>query len=297
MSDYVIHQTCVLENETGDGNVTGWPLSLSCPDCAGAWWKEFKNGGSLGGRDFIEEATFTHCSRCGRFSINKYGTYCINSAGGNWPTSSTSNYRYRSEIKRFSIGDTQVPIEALRRHLLDHYTDVRAISAQKAEELVLSVFRECYRGAEVRYFRGNTYTSDDGIDIAVIDVDAGMIGVQVKRRVSRVTEPVMEIRSFITALFANGMRNGVYVALSSRFSQKAKQLVDNEYLKEIGLSLRLVDCDAFFDMLNSRAQCIGEPPWYSLLSEYRGFVDEPYVRELLRLYTGPITGHHSEKNP
>lgn len=286
MSDYVIHQTCIPESETRDGSPVRPPISLSCPDCAGAWQKQFENAGSLGGRDYFEEATFTHCDRCGRFSIRRHGEYCTNSAGGNWPTSSTTSHRWRSEIERFSISSSEVPVEALRTHLLGKYSDVRSISAEKAEELVLSVFRECYGHAEVRYFRGTTYTADDGIDIAIVDVDAGTIGVQVKRRISRVTEPVAEVRSFITSLFANGMRNGVYVALSSGFSERASQLVENEHLNEIGLSLRLVDCDAFFDMLRSRTQPVVEPPWYSLLKDYRGFADEPHVKKLLRLHTG-----------
>src|SRR5438034_5613767 len=40
-----------------------------------------------------------------------------------------------------------------------------------------------------------------------------------------------------------------------------------------------MDCDAFFGMLNSRSPRSGEPPWYSLLKEYRGFVDEPHLKE------------------
>ena len=288
--NYVFHQACEPEGTDYQGIPVGAPPSISCPDCASAWRGDFKNSGSLGGRDFFEETTFTHCENCGRFGIHQHGHYCTNSAGGNWPTSSSTNYRYRSIIKRFALSDNQVPLEAIRRYLISHYDDVRSITPQKVEELVLSVFRERYGSAEVRYFRGHTYTPDDGIDIVVVNHDTGTIGVQVKRRVSRRTEPVMEIRSFVTSLFSNGIRNGVYVALSSSFSSKGMQLADNQHLKAMGLRLNLVDSDAFFDMLNSVSFRSGEPPWYSLFKDYRGFTDDPYIQALLSQYIALTDG-------
>jgi len=286
MGSYIFRQACELEGQRYDRVAADPPSSISCPNCASASPRKFENAGSLGGREFFEKATFLHCAHCGRFGILQYGEYCTNCAGGNWPTSSASTHRYRSMIKNFGLCDSQVPIEALRRHLTNHYDDVRSISPQKAEELVLSVFRECYGNAEVRYFRGYAFTPDDGIDIVVVTIDAGIIGVQVKRRASRRTEPVMEIRSFVTSLFSHGIRSGVYVALSSRFSSKGKQLAENEYLKAMGLSLNLIDSDAFFDMLNSVSFRSGEPPWYSLLRNYEGFSDDAYIQDLLRQYSG-----------
>ena len=100
----------------------------------------------------------------------------------------------------------------------------------------------------------------------------------------------MEIRSFVTSLFSNGIRNGVYVALSSSFSSKGMQLADNQHLKAMGLRLNLVDSDAFFDMLNSVSFRSGEPPWYSLFKDYRGFTDDPYIQALLSQYIALTDG-------
>jgi hypothetical protein len=176
--------------------------------------------------------------------------------------------QFWSLLKKFSISANDIPINILKSYLSRKYSDVTLISAQKAEELVASIFRECLGPCEVSYFQGSTYAPDEGIDLVVIQADAGLTAVQVKRRVNKKVEPIESVRAFVAALILKGFRKGVYVTLASTFSKQTTEIAVNPGLKNLGLELQLVNCDRFYQLLMQCAPNRDRPPWISLVGDY-----------------------------
>jgi restriction endonuclease len=233
----------------------------------------------------------SHCAECGWWCVRNSWSNVRTGADGNWPRSFGSEYW--PILKRFQADSAEIPIETLRRHLRQRYSDVSQISAQKAEELVLAVFKEHYKGAEVRYFRGSTFAADDGIDLVIVDVNEGQIGVQVKRRINRSSEPVHEVKSFVASLFLNGMRKGVYVALSSQFSKQSQAVGSNPYLIAMGLELDLVDGQRFYEMLSSQALAAPKPVWLELIETKENCSNPEYFASLVSLHNLAQGSGHS----
>jgi hypothetical protein len=257
-----------------------WSLGSGCPICAGATRHvSFSSNLYWGGSMREHSSSLAHCDRCGWWRVGNDYWYSGNNNGVTWPRTISSEYW--PIIKWFTLASPEAPINALREHLRKHYSDMRSISAPKAEELVYSVFKEHYRGAEVKYFRGCTFTPDDGIDLVVVDTDGGQIAVQVKRRVSRTSEPIEQVKSFVASFFMNGMRKGVYVALFSKFTRAAEAISQNPYLVAHGLQLELMDAERFYQILNSQALAAPEPVWFTLLECKESCSDEGYINQLL----------------
>ena len=187
-------------------------------------------------------------------------------------------------LKRFAVSAPDAPVRILREYLLKNYSAVGCISAGKAEELVLSVFRDVFPKAKVYYFRGGVYTADEGIDLVLFHDEANVFAIQVKRRTSRRSEPVEAVRSFVAALMLNGIRKGIYVSLASRFTKLAEKIPGNAHLKELGFELQLVDSEKFYALLR---ECGCRPPispWPVFMNDYDSCSDEPYFKRLKEEY-------------
>lgn len=219
---------------------------------------------------------FRHCNRCGWWALE---TSCFQS-WSDWP-SVNDHKLYWPIMKQFNITALETPIKILRNHLRLHYSDISMIPAQKAEELVLSVFKDVFSGAEVNYFRGHTFCADDGIDLVIVDVNQGRFGVQVKRRITNRSEPVDAVDRFVTALIKNGIMKGIYVTVGNRFSSIAKKVPNNQFLKKMGLELELMDSERFYDLLKANTGVNPEPSWIRCIGEYNSCSNQEYLNRLI----------------
>lgn len=235
------------------------------------------------GHLYERKAVLSHCKLCGWWNISN--------AFHNIPMGTDSydriiGHTYWPLLKLFDIGSTDIPIQLLKDYLRVHYSDVKQISAQKAEELVRSVFRDYYGNVEVEYFKGPVYSADGGIDLAIIDTEKRKIGVQVKRRQVRRVEPIEQIRAFVTSLLMKGIRKGVYVALSSKFSKATSQIPKNIHLQSLGLELDLMDSDRFHSVMNNEARQKSEKPiWYKLLETTENCSNPDYIEQLISFHS------------
>jgi hypothetical protein len=91
-------------------------------------------------RQYERGATLYHCTDCGWWLVRESYYTSGTPDGSNWRR--TRRSVTWPVIRSYSLGSSAIPVEVLRQHLLQSYSDVRSISARKAEELVLSVFRD-----------------------------------------------------------------------------------------------------------------------------------------------------------
>lgn len=279
---YQGHQL-VTSNDTGlalySEPFPGWNDRNKCLVCASFIGKiKFECMDSAIGHDYERSATLFHCDTC--------GWWCVSNSVNDLPRSSESWPHLMHSVHwpiltHFDLGSSDLPVKLLRDYLIKHYSDVREISAQKAEDLVRSVYREIYGDIEVQYFNGSVYRADGGVDLVVIDTKRDRIGIQVKRRISRTTEPISEVRAFVTALILNGLNRGVYVALSSSFSDEAKKIAKNIHLESYGLRLDLVNSERFYSFLARTAVSSDSPIWYDLLETTEGCNDPDYFDRVI----------------
>lgn len=151
---------------------------------------------------------------------------------------------YSSQLKRYKIDDKNIPIEVLRSHLASNNCDVYNISDKKMEELVASVFREHYQ-CEVREV-GKSH--DGGVDLIMIQSDQPTM-IQVKRRKSsKKTESVKEIRDLLGATLLSGGKSCIFLTTADHFSRDAVNSSNTAIEKGIVDSFELFDYKRFFEM-------------------------------------------------
>jgi len=239
--------------------------------------------GAMGPADSVGYHTdkhFHHCGLCGWWSLNtseyqNWSSYpSFNGVETIWPLVTT-----------FEVGSNRTAINILRQHLVKNYSDINQVSSQEAEDLVRAVFKDLYPNAEVEYFRGSVYTPDDGVDLVIVNADETRIGVQVKRRITRKTEPVEAVDRFVASLFKQGMLRGVYVSVAGCFSRFAQQVPTNRFLRQMGLELELVDARRFFDFLRTLTP-LGPPPWLSAIGNFDRCSDMGYIEQLKEEWFG-----------
>ena len=88
-------------------------------------------------------------------------------------------YSSRALLKRFSVGDDDVPYEALIEYISRNSDKLFDVSPKKFEEIVANVYRDTlgYRPEFVSYGR-----PDRGIDVVAVQVESGeYIAIQAKR--------------------------------------------------------------------------------------------------------------------
>ncbi|MBT2332963.1 restriction endonuclease [Variovorax paradoxus] len=142
-------------------------------------------------------------------------------------------------LERFALDDIGVPLQQVRRHLMQKFEARASMHPRLFELTVASVFGDLgYRAY------ATAYSNDGGVDVILEDGSGARIGVQVKRR--RDAVEVEQIRAFLGALALGGYSRGVYVS-SSRFSRGARKAA--RHSTQTVIPIELVDADRFFDML------------------------------------------------
>ena len=128
----------------------------------------------------------------------------------------------------------------MRAYLLKKYSRRHSISPRLFEEIVGQVFRDL--GYEIRV---TSYSSDDGIDVVVLDgPDDALIGVQVKRFQGKIG--ASQIREFAGALLLGGFTEGVFVTTSD-YTRGALDTAGR--FENAGIPIRLWNSGKFFDRM------------------------------------------------
>lgn len=156
---------------------------------------------------------------------------------------------YHAVYSEVPVELTELTIPQLQSHLRRRWDDRKHMSSQQAEELVAALLQEHYQG-EVLRVTANANSKDGGIDLYVIhDNGAVKRAVQVKRRQTRDTESVQEIRNFVGAMILDGAELGVFVTTASRFTAPAAAIPANEGLTRKKLTLELIDGQKLYELL------------------------------------------------
>ena len=173
---------------------------------------------------------------------------------------------FHALLRDLDVTSANVPMDVLVTYLVRHYDDRKVLTPDRFEELVRSVFREHF-DCDVEYYRGNTYTSDGGIDLVMVHShDGQQVAVQVKRRSANSIESVANIRDFTGALVIEGFCRGVYVTTSS-YSRAAKSIPEKlSLMSRSPVAIDLVDGGRFFEMLRATLRFpASEVPWRAAL--------------------------------
>jgi restriction system protein len=130
-------------------------------------------------------------------------------------------------LKNLAADDLSTSLEETQRYLLARHEALGCVPPRVVEETVASVFRSA--GWSTRL---TAQSWDDGIDIYVLSrTDGVQTGVQVKRMKKKVS--VDQIRSFLGAIVAKRIRQGVFVATTG-YTSAARKFANQ--LKEMGIA-------------------------------------------------------------
>lgn len=196
------------------------------------------------------------CNSCNWWHSTKEGQ--MNGVGRNI-YSPNIHYPVLEEI---DISSNSIVIDDLKLNLLKNWEDRKLISAGAAESLVQSILKE-HLSCDVHTSTANVHDPDGGIDLHVCSKNGDIISaVQVKRRISKKTESVSEIRNFVGALEIEGIKKGIFVTTADRFTKTANKIP--EKLKSINsrLELELIDGQRLFELLKChiRPESLIMPP-------------------------------------
>lgn len=155
------------------------------------------------------------------------------------------NVVYSSQLKKFTVGDKNVPIHTLRSYLETNEEKIYSINDGRMEELVASVFREHFQ-CDVEVV-GKSH--DGGVDVLLVESDNPTI-IQVKRRKSpNRTESVKEIRDLLGATLLSGSRKCIFVTTADHFSPDAINSRNVAIEKNIVESYELFNYNRFLEIL------------------------------------------------
>jgi hypothetical protein len=134
----------------------------------------------------------------------------------------------RALLREFDVDGSDVPLTALRRHILAHPRALHQLDPHRLERLVESVFKD-FMACEAVHLGG---PNDGGVDLVLINGSRRYV-VQVKRRQSPTTaESVSCVREFVGAMVIAGETRGMFVSTAPFFSRQA--IRDSEVAKSRG---------------------------------------------------------------
>ncbi|WP_081673790.1 restriction endonuclease [Pseudomonas cremoricolorata] len=203
----------------------------------------------LEGGEFDIQEDVKQCGNCGwwRLRCDKVTTVGIEAR---------SFVMESAILKSYDLSSRYVPIEAIRKYLVENFGDVIHIHDRNMERLVQSVFRE-YFTCDVEHV-GRSH--DGGIDLILVNSDRPTV-VQVKRRKSLDhVEGVSGVREFLGAAVLKKSRNCIYVSTSRKFSDPAIEAAQQAIKVGSVQSYELYDFDRFCDILKLTTS-IDHAPW------------------------------------
>jgi hypothetical protein len=159
----------------------------------------------------------------------------------------------RACLSEFAILDDAAPIDAVRRHLIQHQHDLNRLSPRKLEQLVASVFSD-FLSCEAFHVG---QPGDGGYDVILLLSDNPVL-VQVKQHMDqKKAEPVSSIREFLGAMLLAGSKRGIFVSTANRYSSPAREAAVKA--NAIVQQLELVDSSRLIDVLKLTSK--DAAPW------------------------------------
>ncbi|WP_170431569.1 restriction endonuclease [Ruegeria arenilitoris] len=236
-----------------------WLCAEICPNCG--WWH------------FSQDYEYSDSDRPERKSRSKW-----------WELT----FALQTEIE---LENTTLPIDVLKRHLMRRWEDRKLISAQQAEDLVASLLQE-HHGGQVIRTTANVNAADGGIDLYLVVADDATIrrAVQVKRRITKESESIEEVRNFVGAMVLSGIESGIFVTTASRFTKLAQSAPAKAAEAKVKLQLDLIDGDMLFEILRAAnaSTSFQLPPRVRLDQEWQN--TSGILITARELFTGDISG-------
>lgn len=148
-------------------------------------------------------------------------------------------------LRSFEPSDIALPVESLRKHLINKPELIYKIHWRKMEELVQSVFEEFFH-CEVVHCGGS---HDGGVDLLLISSDKPSV-IQVKRRMNTDSvESVTTVRNLLGATLLQQTQHAILVTTADHFSPEARQEAAKAVTLDLVKSFNLINASRFFDML------------------------------------------------
>ena len=227
--------------------------------------------------------------------------YCLNC--GWWDTEEDCHVEYpdpadpkhyvaqtvhrRAVLREFDVAGSDVPVMALRQHLITHPTALHQLNPHRLERLVESIFRD-FMSCEAVHIGG---PGDGGVDLILVHGPRRYV-VQVKRRQSASkAESVKSVREFIGAMVISGETRGIFVSTAPAFSRQAVR--DAEVVQARGAVeyLELMNGTRLLEICEI-ASGQASPSWQCALTAEKDLLEHINTGrfEFLELVFGPKNG-------
>jgi hypothetical protein len=130
-------------------------------------------------------------------------------------------------LESFNVAEDEAPLGEIAEVLERDWSYSTQISAKKAQDLVLSVFKN-YMACDVFYYDNSVYAPDGGIDFVLVRSERRKVAFQVKRRQTAHPEGVRAVREFIGALANSPYDEGFFVTTAPLSFYATKELAGGE---------------------------------------------------------------------
>ncbi len=194
---------------------------------------------------------------CGWWSVSQ--SYGQMSCGNNFKQTEVV---IRGILRRFDCTSLSLPLDVLRRALLDKGELLNAIHPRKMEELVKSVFEDFFH-CEVEHCGRS---GDGGVDLALVLSDRPLI-VQVKRRRDQsAVESVSAVRELLGAAVVRNVQQVIFVTSADHFSRQSTDEAQIALLRGAVSRFELIDRHRFLASLHLIQDARSKPWWNHLLT-------------------------------
>jgi restriction system protein len=267
MMEVLDYTEALHEGYMNDGRVHGsfYPASDICPFCHEKARTVFANGiieydpENRDSTQDVHHSVIAKSCRCGWWTVENMQTPDAHNlyAPESWL------FAYRGVLRTFSLADSAIPMDTLRRTIAEHQEAIDHISPRKMEELVGAVMADFWPGAKCTLCGKS---GDGGIDLLLIRGDKPF-AIQVKHRQDvRRAESVHHVTHFIGALMLANVPNGIFVTTADHFSSSAERAVDTVLKRELVESFHLIDRSSFMEILEATSRHV-EDVWRRCIPE------------------------------
>lgn len=260
MIEVIDYSAAIYEGYKNDGSVhrSFYPSTPTCPFCNRDLNKVFSKAiieydpdDKDSTKDIHHSMTASSCS-CGWWKVEHLETPDAH----NLYASPAWFFSYRGVLRRFSVDDVTVPMEALRRAIAKRPDALDEISPRKMEELVGAVMSDFWPGSKCTLCGKS---GDGGVDLILV-INDKPFAVQVKHRENpKKGESVHHVTHFIGALMLNDIPNGVFVTSANHFSRQAEEAAATILERGHVESFELVARGAFLEMLRATRRHLSDP--------------------------------------